>query len=54
MIAEPGEIAVGRDDVGTECAGTLSGSWFASPASSYAETWWPPACCVAPAPSMAT
>ena len=37
LIAELAELAQGRDDVRTECAGTLAGSWFATPASSYAE-----------------
>lgn len=37
LIAELAEIAQGRDDVRIECAGTLAGSWFASPASSYGE-----------------
>jgi hypothetical protein len=25
------EVAQGRDDIRTECAGTIAGSWFASP-----------------------
>ena len=37
MIEELAELARGRDDVRTECADTLAGSWSASPASSYAE-----------------
>src|SRR5687767_12081311 len=37
LIAELAELAQGRDDVRTECAGSLAGSWFAEPASSYAE-----------------
>ncbi len=37
MIEELAELAQGRDDVRTECADTLAGSWSASPASSYAE-----------------
>jgi hypothetical protein len=37
LIAELADIAGGRDDIRTECAGTLAGSWFASPATVYAE-----------------
>ena len=37
LIAELAEIAQGRDDIRTECAGTLAGGWFASPATAYAE-----------------
>jgi len=37
LVAELAEIAQGRDDIRTECAGTIAGGWFASPATSYAE-----------------
>ena len=37
LIAELAEIAQGRDDIRTECAGTLAGAWLASPATVYAE-----------------
>ena len=37
VVAELAELAQGRDDVRTECAGIMAGSWFASPSSSYAE-----------------
>jgi hypothetical protein len=37
VIAELAELAQGGDDVRTECAGIMAGSWFASPSSSYAE-----------------
>ena len=38
MRCAPRELArYRRDDLRTECAGTLAGSWFASPASNYAE-----------------
>ena len=37
LIAELAEPAEGRDDLGTDAAGTLAGSWFASPDSSYAD-----------------
>jgi hypothetical protein len=35
LIAELRELAAGRDDIRTECAGTIAGSWFASPATEY-------------------
>jgi len=37
LVAELAEIAQGRDDIRTECAGTMAGAWFASPATVYAE-----------------
>jgi hypothetical protein len=37
LVEELAEIAQGRDDIRTECAGTLAGAWFASPATVYAE-----------------
>jgi hypothetical protein len=37
LIAELAEISQGRDDIRTECAGTLAGAWFASPATAYAQ-----------------
>jgi hypothetical protein len=36
LIAELKAVAAGRDDIRVECAGILAGSWFASPATSYA------------------
>ena len=37
MIAELAELAQGRDEIRIEVAGTLAGSWFAEPATTYAE-----------------
>ena len=37
IVAELAELAEGRDDVRTECAGIMAGSRFAFPSSSYAE-----------------
>jgi hypothetical protein len=31
LIAELRELTDGRDDIRIECAGTIAGSWFASP-----------------------
>src|SRR5918993_682552 len=31
LTAELRELAAGRDDIRAECAGTIAGSWFASP-----------------------
>ena len=31
LMAELRDVAAGRDDIRTECAGTIAGSWFASP-----------------------
>ena len=31
LIAELHELAAGRDDIRVECAGTIAGSWLASP-----------------------
>jgi hypothetical protein len=31
LMADLREIAAGRDDIRTECAGTIAGSWLASP-----------------------
>jgi hypothetical protein len=31
LMAELREIAAGRDDIRVECAGTIAGSWLASP-----------------------
>jgi hypothetical protein len=36
LLTELLELAAGRDDIRVECAGTLAGSWFASPALSTA------------------
>src|SRR5829696_292022 len=35
LITELRELAAGRDDIRTECAGTIAGSWFASPGTAY-------------------
>jgi hypothetical protein len=35
LVAELAEIAQGRDDIRTECAGTIAGWWFASPATAF-------------------
>jgi len=35
LITELRELATGRDDIRTECAGTIAGSWFASPGTAY-------------------
>jgi len=35
LIAELAAIAQGRDDIRTECAGTIAGWWFASPATAF-------------------
>ena len=32
LIDHLGEVAQGRDDIRTECAGTIAGSWFAGTA----------------------
>jgi hypothetical protein len=37
LAAELAGIAGGRHDIRTECAGTIAGAWFASPATSYGE-----------------
>jgi hypothetical protein len=31
LLTELREIAAGRDDIRVECAGTIAGSWLASP-----------------------
>src|SRR5215208_5380109 len=31
LIDELSELTAGRDDIRVECAGTMAGSWFASP-----------------------
>jgi hypothetical protein len=31
LMADRHEIAAGRDDIRVECAGTIAGSWLASP-----------------------
>jgi hypothetical protein len=36
LIAELREAAQGRDDIRVECAGTIAGWWFGSPATTYA------------------
>jgi len=35
LMAELRELAAGRDDIRVECAGTIAGSWFASPGTKY-------------------
>jgi len=35
LVTELRELATGRDDIRTECAGTIAGSWFASPGTAY-------------------
>jgi len=35
LVTELGELAAGRDDIRVECAGTIAGSWFASPGTEY-------------------
>src|SRR5215207_930794 len=35
LMAELPEIAAGRDDIRMECAGTIAGSWQASPGTKY-------------------
>jgi len=35
LVAELAEIAQGRHDIRTECAGTIAGWWFASPATAF-------------------
>jgi hypothetical protein len=35
LITELRELAADRDDIRTECAGTIAGSWFASPGTEY-------------------
>src|SRR5215207_11515375 len=35
LLTELRELAAGRDDIRTECAGTIAGSWFASPGTAY-------------------
>ena len=35
LITELRELAACRDDIRTECAGTIAGSWFPSPATEY-------------------
>ena len=36
LMAELRELAAGRDDIRVECAGTIAGSWLASPGTSTA------------------
>jgi hypothetical protein len=35
LITELRDLAAGRDDIRVECAGTIAGSWFASPGTAY-------------------
>ena len=35
LIDELNAVAVGRDDIRVECAGTIAGAWFASPGTAY-------------------
>src|SRR5215217_1529772 len=35
LVTELRELAAGRDDIRTECAGIIAGSWFASPGTAY-------------------
>ena len=35
LMADLREIAAGCDDIRVECAGTIAGSWFASPGTEY-------------------
>jgi hypothetical protein len=34
-LIDENAVAVGRDDIRVECAGTIASAWFASPATAY-------------------
>src|SRR5918993_931690 len=37
LLGELRELAAGRDDIRVECAGTIAGSWFASPGTKHGD-----------------
>ncbi len=53
LVDHLADQAQGRDDIRTEVAGTIAGSWFASP-TRRGDAWTPPACSCSPAVSALT